>query len=212
MNARVLVLTLALCSVEQAAAQGAAKQCKVDTSATWYAKQRAWFDDSKHDWSNDSLRSALVRAAGLSGASSDQAVQFGWVITNEFRLTDTALVASLRTMATTRGSAWPTRSVVGGVGTRAVWTIVQRDTGLARAALKRMMEAGPEESNAADVAILEDRLRLLTGRKQLYGSHFRFEGGKAVLLPTEDLAHVDLRREDAGLPPFQLSQCLAGKH
>jgi len=89
--------------------------------------------------------------------------------------------------------------------------IVQRDTALARAALKRMMEAGPDESNAADVAILEDRMRLLAGRKQLYGSHFRADGGKLTLLPTEDLAHVDLRREDAGLPPFKLSECLAGR-
>jgi hypothetical protein len=75
-----------------------------------------------------------------------------------------------------------------------------------------MMEAGPEESNAADVATLEDRLRLQSGRKQIYGTQFRVGAdGRLVLAPMEDSAHVDLRREDAGLPAFATSACLARK-
>jgi hypothetical protein len=71
------------------------------------------------------------------------------------------------------------------------------------------MKAGPEESPAADVTMLEDRVRLLAGRKQLYGTQFRRTDAGRVLAPMEDSAHVDLRREDAGLPPFTLSACLA---
>lgn len=193
----------------QAPSVRAATLCKVDTTAEWYVKQRAWFDDTKHTWSNDTLRAALLRAASIPDGTAGQALQYGFVISNEFRLDDSAMVAGLKTLATTRGSTWPTRSVVGGAGVRAVWIVAQRDTGLARGALKRMMEAGPEESNAADVAILDDRMRLLSGRKQLYGSHFRMENGKAVVLPTEDLAHIDMRREAAGLPPYAVSACLA---
>jgi hypothetical protein len=72
------------------------------------------------------------------------------------------------------------------------------------------MEAGPAESPAVDVATLEDRLRIQTGRKQLYGTQFRVDDrGVIVLAPMEDSAHADLRREDAGLPPFALGLCLA---
>ena len=41
--------------------------------------------------------------------------------------------------------------------------------------LHRMMEAGPAESPAADVATFEDHLRLVWGRKQLYGTQFRVD-------------------------------------
>jgi hypothetical protein len=79
-------------------------------------------------------------------------------------------------------------------------------------ALRRMMEAGPDESPAADVATLEDQLRLGWGRKQLYGTQFQVDAnGKATLRPMEDSAHADLRREEAGLPPFKLGQCLVGR-
>jgi hypothetical protein len=72
------------------------------------------------------------------------------------------------------------------------------------------MEAGPVESPAVDVATLEDRVRLQAGRKQLYGTQFRVDDrGTIVLAPMEDSAHADLRREDAGLPPFALGLCLA---
>ena len=47
-------------------AQSSAGRCApIDTTAKWYAKQRQWADDSKHTWSNDSLRTALIHAAGL---------------------------------------------------------------------------------------------------------------------------------------------------
>jgi hypothetical protein len=94
----------------------------------------------------------------------------------------------------------------------AVYLLSQSDTGLARNVLHRMMEAGPAESPAADVATFEDHLRLVWGRKQIYGTQFRVgAGGKVELSPMEDSAHADMRREDAGLPPFNVGICLAGK-
>jgi hypothetical protein len=202
-------------------AQGAARRapptsvaCRLDTSAAWFAKQRIWFDESKHTWSDDTLRTNLLRAAGLN-ATSAVPVQSGWEIDGDVisSPTDTngrPAIVQLRMLASTRGATWPTRSVAGAAGTRAVWLLAHRDTTLARAALKRMMEAGPDESNAADVATLEDRLRLQSGRKQLYGTQFRTSAdGRLDHAPMEDSAHVDLRREEAGLPPFGISACLA---
>jgi hypothetical protein len=183
--------------------------CHIAAKAAWSVKQREWFDDSRKAWSNDSLRHRLLLSTGLvEGAAVPE--QVGLASRDEPRSPgDTGMIASLLTTAATRGSVWPTKSVVGGAGVRAVWLLALRDTALARAALKRMMESGPEEANAADVATLEDRVRLASGRKQIYGTQVVRENGAVRLAPLEDSAHVDLRREEAGLPPVSHSLCLA---
>jgi hypothetical protein len=90
---------------------------------------------------------------------------------------------------------------------RAVWLLSQRDTALQRAALHRMMESGPDEALPADVAVVEDRVRLQSGRRQLYGSQLRMRSGKLTPAPIEDSAHVDMRRDAAGLPPLRQAIC-----
>ena len=101
------------------------------------------------------------------------------------------------------------RGVVGAAGVRAVWVLAQTDTALQRTVLHRMMESGPEEALAADVGVLEDRVRLQSGRKQLYGSQLRTIDGKLVPAPIEDSAHVDMRRNAAGLPSLRQAICVA---
>jgi hypothetical protein len=63
--ARWLVLACAALGAPEAiaTAQGAAR-CTIDSSAAWFRRQRAWggADEVKHDWSNDSLRTALLTA------------------------------------------------------------------------------------------------------------------------------------------------------
>ena len=216
--------TLAVCAVAaliatgQASGQGGRRQppaamCKVDSAQGWALKQREWLDDSRHTWTNDTLRTGLLRAAGLSQVNRAP-LQVGWEVqesaTPSLSAEEGSAITQLRSLAATRGATWPTKSVAGALATRAVWLLAHKDTALARAALKRMMEAGPEESNAADVAVLEDRLRLQSGRKQIYGTQF-IAGADGALMPApmEDSTHVDLRREDAGLPAFRVSACLA---
>jgi hypothetical protein len=72
-----------------------------------------------------------------------------------------------------------------------------------------MMESGLDEALKPDVAVLEDRVRMLSGRKQLYGTQLTSVDGKLVPLAIEDSAHVDLRREGALLPPLAWSVCNA---
>jgi hypothetical protein len=186
--------------------------CTVNATDAWVKRQLLWFDESKHDWSNDSLRTALLAATGLEAplkAPVQNGVRFDGQA-HKFGPTADAVTAELVKLAATRGSTWPTRSVVGPTGTHAVYLLASRDTALGRAALHRMMEAGPDESPAADVATLEDQLRLGWGRKQLYGTQFEVDAsGKVRLKAMEDSAHADLRREGAGLPAFQLGICLA---
>jgi len=186
--------------------------CNVNPSDAWVKRQAESFDDSKGGWTDDTLRTALLKATGLTAPLKAPAQLGVQVEGRDQPLGADAddMVQRLKKLASTRGSAWPTKSVVGAAGTHAVYLLAQRDTGLGRAALHRMMEAGPVESPAADVATLEDRLRLVWGRKQLYGTQFRSDAsGTVVLAAMEDSAHADLRREGAGLPPFKLGLCLA---
>jgi len=208
----VISVALALTAVAPVSAhsQRATRRCAPpDTTAAWFEQQRQWLSDQKHDWSDDAFRNELLSAAGLM--AKPLAAQLGAQRLYEPSpaAPDTVVLARLRTLAATRGSVWPTRSVVGAAGVRAVWVLVQRDTALQRAALHRMMESGPDEALPADVAVLEDRVRLQSGRKQLYGSQLRMiDGSIPMPTPIEDSAHVDMRRDAAGLPPLRQALCV----
>ncbi len=207
MNRHALIAGLILGVASAAGAQA----CKWSPSDPWVKRQAEFFDDSKGGWSNDSLRTALLAAAGLI-VPLEMPVSNGVEVEGrEPKLGPgaDAAVEALKRLAAQRGSTWPTKSVVGAAGTHAVYLLSQRDTGLARAVLHRMMEAGPSESPAVDIAVFEDHLRLIWGRKQIYGTQFRMENGRVVLSPMEDSAHADLRREDAALPPLKLGECFA---
>ena len=208
--ATLLVTLVAAGAPRAAAAQRVSKDgCRVDSSAAWFRAQRAWSDESRHDWADESFRAALLRATG-GDAPRDALLGFELADAPPAGRGDSATVARLRALAAQRGAPWPTRSVVGPAGVRAVWLLAARDTALARTALHRMMEAGPDESPPAAVAILEDRLRLLAGRKQIYGTQLvRGAGGALAPAPTEDPAHLDLRREAAGLAPLAQALCAA---
>jgi hypothetical protein len=214
MNRLLPFVALAVAALVADAQSKPPAKCGWKPSDAWVKRQAEFFDDSKHDWSDDTLRTALLQAAGL-GASLTAPVQLGVQVEGReppLGPGAAAMTERLKTLAAQRGSKWPTRSVVGAAGVHAVYLLSQSDTGLARNVLHRMMEAGPAESAAADVATFEDHLRLVWGRKQIYGTQFKIgSGGKIELSPMEDSAHADFRREDAGLPPFKLGLCLAGK-
>lgn len=189
----------------------AANSCAFKPTDAWVAKQAAFFDDAGKKWTNDTLRTALLQAAGLAlplPMPVSYGVQFDGAPPSLGPRANT-MIDQLKKLAAERGSVWPTRSVVGAAATHAVYLLAQQDTALGRAALHRMMEAGPEESPAIDVAVFEDHMRLVWGRKQLYGTQFTKANGKVVLAAMEDSAHADLRREGASLPPFKLGVCFA---
>jgi hypothetical protein len=202
-----------------------AKTCdRPDTAAAWYKTQRDWWAlDAKHDWSNDSLRTALLAAArNLETASMKGSfpIQLGVMVTPAAAPRSgavdaaqiEALRAQFRAMAQLRKA--PTRSVVGVAGEHAAWLIAGGDSATMVGFTHQLMEAGPDESSAADVAVIEDWLRTMNGRKPIYASQVRIvrdAKGQMELqpIPTEDLAHVDIRRENAALPPLAFALCAA---
>jgi hypothetical protein len=216
-----LLLLLALCTfgARPARAQQRASCARIDSSASWLTRQRAWLQDGSAGWSDTTFRNALISVPAFDRAAA-QGVLLGFEMADDaakpVTAADAAMIARLLKLGAERGSVWPTRSVVGADGVLAVWSLARRDTALARVALRRMMEAGPDESPPAAVALLEDRMRARAGRKQLYGTQLhRVAGstrrGRVDLepLPTEDPAHLALRRDGAELPPLEQSLCAA---
>ena len=214
-----LMTVASVCGAQASAARCTPRDTALDTTAEWYRRQQAWLSETaggtSATWTNGSLRSLLLAAAPLDTTRA-LPVQLGGaqIVDGPEHISSNtqalgAGIAQLRQLARDRQSPWPTRSVVGPAGFRAAWLIARTDTALLRTALHRMMEAGPEESLAADVAVLEDRVRVLSGRKQLYGTQLRRVGATFVVAPLEDSAHVDMRRDAAGLPPLRVALCTA---
>jgi hypothetical protein len=109
----------------------------------------------------------------------------------------------LREIIEERG--WPGRTLVGDRGARAAWLILQHAIAypqLMRSGLALIQEASVRgEVSAAEVAVLEDRIRILEGRPQLYGTQYDWDDRAEMSpLPIEDAKGVDQRRLAIGLP------------
>jgi hypothetical protein len=98
---------------------------------------------------------------------------------------------------------WPTAPLVGKDGADAAWLIAQHAIGLPafqRACLEAVRETGAPPWQAA---YLDDRIRVLEGRPQLYGTQFDWDAdGRLSPEPIEDPDNVDARRAAVGLPPL----------
>jgi hypothetical protein len=100
---------------------------------------------------------------------------------------------------------WPGRTLVGDRGARAAWLIVEHAIAypqLMRSGLELIRDASRQgEVSQAEVAVLEDRIRVLEGRPQLYGTQYDWDDhGEMSPLPIEDPGGVDARRLAIGLP------------
>ena len=98
---------------------------------------------------------------------------------------------------------WPVKTMVGADGAFAAWLLVQHadlDPQFQERCLALMEQALREgEAEAKEVAYLTDRVRVNTGRPQVYGTQFHTVDGVLVPRPLEDPEHVDERRKHVGL-------------
>jgi hypothetical protein len=102
---------------------------------------------------------------------------------------------------------WPGSSLVGEEAGKAAFLILQHsDLQHQEKYLPLLKEAAKKgEARPADAAMLEDRVLVREGKKQIYGTQVRFgpeTGGKLVLDPIDDEEHVDERRASVGLMPL----------
>ena len=101
---------------------------------------------------------------------------------------------------------WPGRSLVGKEGALTAFLIIQHaeleDQKKYFPMLKEAVRRG--EANQDYAALLEDRILMREGKKQIYGSqlHFNEVTKKLELWPIEDEENVDARRASVGLEPL----------
>ena len=119
-----------------------------------------------------------------------------------------ANASRLRELVTQFG--WPGRNLVGDDAASAAWRIVQH--AISEPAFMREMfvvlSNAPDVSKA-EVAKLEDRIRVFEGRAQRFGTQFDWnEAGTALelILGVEEPETVAARRAAVGLPPIEWSR------
>jgi hypothetical protein len=100
---------------------------------------------------------------------------------------------------------WPTISKVGETGSANAHLLAQHadhDVDFQVQCLNLMKEAPSGEVDVADMAYLEDRVRVNHGKEQIYGTQFIKVDGKHIPQPIEDEENVDKRRAEVGLEPL----------
>jgi len=100
---------------------------------------------------------------------------------------------------------WPGKSLVGTRGSSGAFLVIQHSTpDIQDDYLPLLIEAAKKgEAQWSQVALLQDRILMYKGEKQIYGTQLRSNAsGKLELYPIEDEENVDKRREEAGLIPL----------
>jgi hypothetical protein len=117
----------------------------------------------------------LISAQGGPGPA-----QLSEEIRAEWHRIDRANTRWLGEVLATRG--WPGRTLVGEDGAQAAWLLAQRadhESGLQHTFLEALRDAVAQgEAAPANLAYLEDRVRLHAGQPQLYGTQFTVTDGE----------------------------------
>ncbi len=100
---------------------------------------------------------------------------------------------------------WAGPDLVGDRGSQTLFLVIQHsDIKIQDKYLPMMREAVKnKKASPGSLALLEDRVALGHGKKQIYGSQIRYSGsGEAWVSPLEDPDNVDKRRAEVGLGPL----------
>jgi hypothetical protein len=111
---------------------------------------------------------------------------------------------ALRRLIDTYG--WPSAELVGYQGVANCWVLVQHASYALMKETLPAMKAAAERGELApgNVALTIDRVLVGEGKKQLYGSQFKqTPAGEMQAEPIEDPEHLDERRSQMGLGPFE---------
>jgi hypothetical protein len=102
---------------------------------------------------------------------------------------------------------WLGSDIIGSKGSEALFLVIQHsDLATQEKYLPLMRDAVKKgKANSSALALLEDRVALRQGKKQIYGSQVEqdTQTGKYYILPLEDPDNVDKRRSEMGLGKLQ---------
>ena len=100
---------------------------------------------------------------------------------------------------------WPSITMVGEGASQAAWLLVQHAPSLdfMKHCLELMKALPKNEVNPANIAYLEDRVLMMDGKPQIYGTQFQGIGKDLKVYRIEDPEHVNERRASVGLGTFE---------
>ncbi|WP_341908480.1 DUF6624 domain-containing protein [Fluviicola taffensis] len=137
--------------------------------------------------------------------------KYGWKspqmdsIWKVIELKDSLNLIQVRKILDTRG--WLGADIVGGKGNSTLFLVIQHADQKTQEQYLPMMREAVAKGNAAasSLALLEDRVALGQGKKQIYGSQIGVfkETGVNYVLPLDDPDNVDKRRAEVGLGKLQ---------
>lgn len=102
---------------------------------------------------------------------------------------------------------WLGKSFVGGLGNQACFLVIQHADSATQVKYLPLLQKSVEmgESNAPDLALLQDRVLMRQGKKQIYGSQVvrDEQTGGWKFYDIEDEKNVNARRARVGLQPIE---------
>lgn len=120
-------------------------------------------------------------------------------------LKDSLNLIAVKEILDTRG--WLGPDIIGGKGNSTLFLVIQHADQKTQEQYLPVMREAVAKGNAAasSLALLEDRVALGKGKKQIYGSQIGMfkETGENYVLPLEDPDNVDQRRKSVGLGKLQ---------
>jgi hypothetical protein len=159
---------------------------------------------------DDALRDVLLAMIADDDATRDRLAADGSLFEGyhpEMEAVHRRNAARLRQIVDASG--WPGRARVGADGASAAWRILQHAIG-EPAMLRRYLPIIREaDVDPAEVAMLDDRIRVFEGRLQRYGTQLDWNDDATAMVPmigVEDPDTVDDRRRAVGLPPIEWSR------
>lgn len=118
---------------------------------------------------------------------------------------DSINLIKVKQILDTRG--WLGAEIVGKQGNQTLFLVIQHANLDTQEKYLQMMKEATKKGNAnpGDLALLEDRIAIRNGNKQIYGSQIgrNQETGKYYVYPLTDPDNVDKRRSEVGLEPLQ---------
>ncbi len=148
----------------------------------------------------DQAGRALLHTVDLSRLAEEERVPASQAMWREINVQDAEDQAALMALMPQEG--WFTSDRMGAAAASAAWSVVQHATenlGLMRTVLAWMTPAVGAEVAADDYAKLLDRVAMLEGRPQTYGTQFKCVDHVWKRYPMLDPEHVEERRRTLGM-------------
>jgi hypothetical protein len=103
-------------------------------------------------------------------------------------------------------NGWLGSDIIGEKGNKTLFLVIQHSDYKTQSAYLPLLREAVKKHNAkaSHLAILEDRVALSLGEKQIYGSQVGQDNqtGEFYIFPIEDPENVDIKRAEVGLEPI----------